>query len=63
MVLNVGLLDGAAIEYENVFYTLLLDESNRLKVSELITGLPAHNSEQEHAIIQAVFKQISEQTA
>ncbi len=38
MVLNVELLDGATVEYKDVFY-LLRYENGRVNITELFTGV------------------------
>jgi hypothetical protein len=61
MVINIDLLDGATIEYQDLFYTVAVDE-NRLQVNELFTGLQLRDSKKEMNIIRAIIKDIEKQT-
>jgi len=61
MVINIDLLDGATIEYDDLFYTALVDE-NRLQINELFTGLQLRDSQKELNIIRAIINDIEKQT-
>ncbi|WP_411852849.1 hypothetical protein [Vibrio cholerae] len=58
MVLNVELLDGATVEYKDVFY-LLRYENGRVNITELFTGVRCPDSETEKEVMRAIVQAVS----
>jgi hypothetical protein len=61
MVINIDNLDGVTLEYKEVFYTAIVDDS-RLEIRELFTGLRLRDSVLEKDILRAIIRGITEQT-
>ncbi|HAT8542838.1 hypothetical protein [Vibrio vulnificus] len=57
MVLNVELLDGATVEYKDVFY-LLRYENGRVTITELFTGVRCSDSDTEKAVMRAIVQAV-----
>ncbi|OHX45661.1 hypothetical protein BB048_01310 [Vibrio parahaemolyticus] len=59
MVVNIELLHGAVIEYQDTFYLLSFD-GEKGRITELFTGISCKDSQEERLIMQAIIKSVED---
>ncbi|EHK6508513.1 hypothetical protein [Vibrio parahaemolyticus] len=58
MVVNIELLHGAVIEYQDTFYLLSFD-GEKGHITELFTGIGCKDSHEERLIMQAIIESVT----